>query len=54
MKKLLIQFIPLACFVCLFTGCAALTRTTTDVGLGAGGAAIAAGVVLLVVGARKG
>ena len=39
MKKLLIQFIPLACFVCLFTGCAALTRTTTDVGLGAGGAA---------------
>jgi hypothetical protein len=40
MKKLLIQFIPLACFVCLFTGCAALTRTTTDVGLGAGGAAI--------------
>jgi hypothetical protein len=40
MKKLLIQFIPLSCFVCLFTGCAALTRTTTDVGLGAGGAAI--------------
>jgi len=40
MKKLLIQFIPFACFVCLFTGCAALTRTTTDVGLGAGGAAI--------------
>jgi outer membrane lipoprotein SlyB len=40
MKKLLIQFIPLACFVCLFTGCAALTRATTDVGLGAGGAAI--------------
>jgi len=40
MKKLLIQFIPLACFVCLFTRCAALTRTTTDVGLGAGGAAI--------------
>lgn len=40
MKKLLIQFIPLACFVCLFAGCAALTRTTTDVGLGAGGAAI--------------
>ena len=40
MKKLLIQFIPLACFVCLFTGCTALTRTTTDVGLGAGGAAI--------------
>src|SRR6202453_3267004 len=40
MKKLLIQFIPLACFVCLFTGCAAVTRTTTDVALGAGGAAI--------------
>jgi len=40
MKKLLIQFIPLAGVVCLFTGCAALTRTTTDVGLGAGGAAI--------------
>ena len=40
MKKLLIQFIPLACAVCLFTGCAAVTRTATDVGLGAGGAAI--------------
>ena len=40
MKKLLIQFIPLACFLCLFTGCAALTRTTTDVALGAGGAAL--------------
>ena len=40
MKKLFIQFIPLACVVCLFTGCAALTRTTTDVALGAGGAAI--------------
>jgi hypothetical protein len=40
MKKLLIQFIPLACAVCLFTGCAAVTRTATDVGLGAGGAAL--------------
>ena len=36
----LVQFIPLACVVCLFTGCAAFTRTTTDVALGAGGAAI--------------
>jgi hypothetical protein len=36
----LVRFIPLACVVCLFTGCAALTRTTTDVALGAGGAAI--------------
>jgi hypothetical protein len=36
----LVQFIPLACVVCLFTGCAALTRTTTDVALGAGGAAL--------------
>src|ERR1019366_311209 len=39
MKKLFVQFIPLACAVCLFTGCAAVTRTATDVGLGAGGAA---------------
>ena len=39
MKKLL-RFIPLACVVCLFTGCAAATRTATDVGLGAGGAAL--------------
>ena len=38
MKKLFVQFIPLACVVCLFTGCAAVTRTATDVGLGAGGA----------------
>jgi hypothetical protein len=36
----LVRFIPLSCVVCLFTGCAALTRTTTDVALGAGGAAI--------------
>ena len=40
MKKLSIQFIPLACVVCLLTGCAAVTRTATDVGLGAGGAAL--------------
>ena len=40
MNKSLIQFIPLACVVCLFTGCAAVTRTATDVALGAGGAAI--------------
>jgi ADP-ribosylglycohydrolase len=40
MKKLLIRFVPLACAVCLFTGCAAVTRTATDVGLGAGGAAL--------------
>ncbi len=40
MKTSLIQFIPLACAVCLSTGCAAVTRTATDVGLGAGGAAI--------------
>jgi hypothetical protein len=40
MNKSLIQFVPLACAVCLFTGCAAVTRTATDVGLGAGGAAI--------------
>ena len=40
MKKLLIQSMSLACFACLFTGCAALTRATTDVALGAGGAAI--------------
>ena len=40
MKKSFFQFIPLACVVCLFTGCAAVTRTATDVGLGAGGAAL--------------
>ena len=40
MKKLFIRFILFACVVCLFTGCAAVTRTATDVGLGAGGAAI--------------
>ena len=40
MNKILIQFVPLACAVCLFTGCAAVTRTATDVGLGAGGAAL--------------
>src|SRR5271168_2754331 len=40
MKKLLIQFIPIACALCLFTGCAAVTRPVTDVALGAGGAAL--------------
>lgn len=40
MKTLLIRFVSLACAVCLFTGCAAMTRTATDVGLGAGGAAL--------------
>jgi hypothetical protein len=39
MKKLLVRFIPFACVACLFTGCAA-TRTISDVGLGAGGAAL--------------
>jgi hypothetical protein len=39
MKKLLLN-IPLACAVCLFTGCAAATRSVTDVAVGAGGAAI--------------
>lgn len=29
-----------ACAACLFTGCAAVTRTTTDLALGAGGAAL--------------
>ena len=40
MKKSFIQLIPLACVVCLFTGCAAITRPVTDVALGAGGAAL--------------
>jgi ADP-ribosylglycohydrolase len=40
MKKLLIQFVPLACALCLFTGCAAVTRPVTDVALGADGAAL--------------
>jgi hypothetical protein len=39
MKKTLL-FIPFACVVCLFTGCAAVTRPVTDVALGAGGAAL--------------
>ena len=38
MKKSLL-LVPLACGLCLFTGCAA-TRTISDVGLGAGGAAL--------------
>ncbi|MGD0349077.1 MAG: hypothetical protein ABSB84_02015 [Verrucomicrobiota bacterium] len=37
--SMFIRFIPLVCVVCLFTGCAA-TRTLSDVGLGAGGAAL--------------
>ena len=41
MKKTLC-IIPFVCAACLFTGCAAVTRTTTDVGLGAGGAALGA------------
>ncbi|HLX69430.1 MAG TPA: hypothetical protein VKV04_07370 [Verrucomicrobiae bacterium] len=36
----LVRFVSLAAAVCLFTGCAAMTRTATDVGLGAGGAAL--------------
>jgi hypothetical protein len=43
MKKLLIKFIPLAFAPSLFTGCAALTRTTTDVALGAAGATLGGG-----------
>ena len=42
--KILLQFIPLAGVVCLFTGCAALTRPVTDVALGAGGAALGGGL----------
>jgi len=40
MKNSLVQSLLLAGLVCLFTGCAAVTRTVTDVGLGAGGAAL--------------
>ncbi|HEX3718294.1 MAG TPA: hypothetical protein VH595_10030 [Verrucomicrobiae bacterium] len=40
MKNSLVQSILLAGLVSLFTGCAAVTRTVTDVGLGAGGAAL--------------
>jgi len=39
-KSMLIQFTLLAGVVCLFTGCAAVTRPVTDVALGAGGAAL--------------
>jgi hypothetical protein len=39
MKKSLL-FVPFASVVCLFTGCAAATRSVTDVGLGVGGAAL--------------
>ena len=38
--SLLTRFISFACVVCLFTGCAAVTRPVTDVALGAGGAAL--------------
>jgi hypothetical protein len=41
MKKLLIQLCLLSGIGCLFSGCAA-TRTISDVGLGAGGAALGA------------
>ena len=34
------RLIPFACAACLFTGCAAVTRSATDLALGAGGAAI--------------
>jgi hypothetical protein len=39
-KSLLIQFTLLVGVVWLMTGCAAVTRTVTDAGLGAGGAAL--------------
>ena len=39
-KSLPLQFTLLAAVLGLFTGCAAVTRTATDVGLGAGGAAL--------------
>lgn len=41
MKKSL-HILSLVFAACLITGCAAVTRTTTDVGLGAGGAALGA------------
>ena len=43
-KSMFIQFTLLAGVVCLFTGCAAVTRTATDVGLGAGGALLGEGL----------
>jgi hypothetical protein len=39
MKKLFL-LLPIVCALGLFTGCAAVTRTTTDGALGAGGAAL--------------
>jgi len=39
--SLLARFIPIACVLCLFTGCTGI-RTISDVGLGAGGAALGA------------
>jgi hypothetical protein len=38
--KPILHLTSLACLLVLFTGCAAVTRTTTDVGLGTGGAAL--------------
>ena len=38
-KSMLIQLTLLACAACMFTGCAA-TRTISDAGFGAGGAAL--------------
>jgi hypothetical protein len=38
--SMLLRFTLLSCAVCLFAGCAGVTRTATDVGLGAGGAAL--------------
>lgn len=40
--KPILHLTLLASILALFTGCAAVTRTTTDVSLGAGGAAIGA------------
>jgi len=40
LMKTSLLLVPFACAVCLFTGCAAATRATTDVALGAGGAAL--------------
>ena len=41
-KSSLLQFALLAAVLDLLTGCAAVTRTATDAGLGAGGAALGA------------
>ena len=39
-KSLMLKFVLLAAVGSLFSGCAAVTRTATDVGLGAGGSAL--------------